>query len=1033
MQPFLKTIARAYAERYADLSHFCFVFPGRRSGTFFIKHLNDFSRQEMVAPQTVTISDFAYSVSGLLEDSRIDLLFLLYDCYVKVWRELHGAGAEVMTIDRFRSFGEMIISDFNDIDMHLADADAIYQNLSDLDNIATDYLTDEQKEVMTKYFGIDVSKPQSEHFWKKFDYHSSRDDDRRETEIRDKFLTFREALAAIYHRFREALRREGLSYSGMAYRTAFERLTDAENPVLLEPAKIVFVGFNVLTSAEWHIFRELKGRKTVIEGREEPYADFIWDYVGNAMADSFNSAARFVKAGMRAFPKPEWLHLTDADTEGIPAEIRVIAAPSNAVQTKIVSGELSRLLTPNEDTGKVGELEPDEFAVVLPDEGLLLPLLHSLPQELSSVNLTMGLGLRYTPTVAFMMLMRRLRTNATMVRGVFSYMHKDVSALLSHPFSRVLLGEATVKPLQAMLKRSRRIFIPFPALLEQGNPSGTELLFRQLRPDEDVERTVVYLEEVLSGLRRRLISAQAAEQRDEDTGYIIGDTLTIANIDCYREALQRLADTCRRRGAHPNMVSTFMLADLLIAGEKIFFEGEPLEGIQIMGLLETRSLDFRHLIIPSMNERIFPKRMFKRTMIPNTLRVAYGLPTKSSQESIFAYYFYRMISRAESVSMIYDARTGGTRSGEPSRYITQLERLYARGRVKRISYRFDIQEPPTPPISAKKTEEVMAVLRRFTDEVPEPERIHLSASSLNTYLSCPLRFYFKYICGLEVESEPEEFMSSLEIGDIVHKVMEELYLGEGNSGYMLDTPRKISKTYFEQILKKDDPTISNLLRKAINQRYVRAENPNAPLSGEAQIMHEMLRQLIYNMVKADSALYNPEIIGAEVRMKYSYPFNEDSRRANLVAVADRMDSIIDENGERRIRIVDYKTGKININLKTNLSAIFLGEKPGKYVFQLLFYCMMARTLPRFKDVDAIQPLIYGVFKGLPMSPAYRGGDIASDRQILDNADKSQTELSEFFRKGLDEVLTELFSEGEFTQTPEPENCKYCNFRLLCKR
>lgn len=1036
MQSFLKTIAQAYASRYSDLSRFCFIFPGRRSGTFFLKHLRDACPKDTIAPQTVTISDLVYSVSELYEDSRIDMLFLLYRCYCRVWRNSHGEDAEVMSIERFRGLGDTILSDFNDIDTHLADADVIYKNMSDLENIATDYLTDEQKEVMSTYFGIDVSKPRSEHFWSKFRYESNRaDSEKRATEIKSRFLTFWESMAPLYHMFTDSLRREQLAYPGMAYRRALELLADERNPVALEPVKLVFIGFNVLTAVEWKIFKTLKQRTAEIDGRTEEYADFIWDLTGAAMDDKFNSASRYVRAGMRDFPKPKWLDLSGCESSGIPERINVVASPSNVLQAKLVCREVERLL-PDE---KNGQLQPDDIAVVLPDEGLLLPLLHSLPEKLTSVNLTMGLSLKYTPTVSYVMLLRKMQSHQREINGVASYLKEDVSALLSHPFSRVIIGEETLTTvLKATGEHSRR-FIPVGMLISMSEEMKS--LFSPLNPHGDVGSTVGYIDGVLALLKERYSAAierdkELKKEQPEPEGYVISDSLTCANIEGYRQALVRLADACRRREVNPDMAMTFLLADQLISGEKLFFEGQPLKGVQIIGLLETRSLDFRHLIIPSMNERIFPRRMHRHSMIPNTLRQAYGLPTKKSQESIFSYYFYRMVCRAESVTMIYDARSGGRSVGEPSRYITQLEKLYARERVAHCNYRFSIQEPPTPVISAPKSGDAAVRLQEFKKAGGR----QLSASSLNTYLACPLSFYFKYVLEIEVDNEPEEFMSSVEMGNIVHDVMEHIYLDEGDTGYLLTAPRRIDADYFARLLDENDGTISKLLRRAINSHYVgnRADR-DAPLCGDAAIQHKMLEKLVRRMVEIDSKLPMLHILGAEINVSGRFEFAR-GEYVNLMAIIDRMDSINTPDG-MAIRIVDYKTGNVNLDMD-ELSAMFAGHGSEKYVFQLLFYGLMARKLRNNSNEHYI-PLIYSVFDSETTAPKYKSPTekrsaskvaILSDGQIVTDADGNEISLDDYFADGLRRLLRELFDESHpFVQTANQDNCTFCNFRTLCKR
>ena len=1048
MQPFLKTIARQYAARYSDLSRFCFIFPGRRSGTFFIKHLREaIGRRTMIAPQTVTITDFTRSLSPFVCDNRIDLLFLLYRCYLELVGITDDAEVpEQYSFEAFRSWGEVILADFNEVDTHMVNPDELFKNLRDFNEISANYLTDDQREVMETYFNIRQPHAEAEKFWRTFAYTSPREGETTShTELKDRFIYLWQMLAPLHKLFNSRLESEGLTYDGRAALHALDHLR-RHGSRGIEPLKVVFVGFNVLTTVEWRIFREMQKLTTVIEGREEPLADFVWDLTGIVMDDDFNSAARFVRKGIQQFPKPDWLALDDSDTDGLPPELKVISAPSNAIQAKIVGREVAGL------HARLTQKEFDEarIAVVLPDEGLLLPMIHSLPDTMVEeedegtrrshrsigVNLTMGLPLRLTPVVSFVALLRRLQTRLRNDSGRVVFFYEDVEAVLAHPFAHILLGSKQVMAISGEMQQRRLRYVSETTLAKLG---GTEAaaLFRALPGDCGAEGVISYLDNLLEEVDRRHSTSEPAtvsaeeggegEAEEEAPRKVTMDTLTHTHIDTYRRALARLLDACRHRNIRMKMFTVFMLADRLLASEKVMFEGEPLQGLQIMGLLETRSLDFDHIIIPSMNERIFPRRMRTRTFIPDSLRTAFGLPTSWSQESIYAYYFYRLICRAKSVTMVYDARTGGSRSGDPSRFILQLRHLYAREGLNCINSRFALPVSPVTPLVIPKDEGIMSRLRAYTTGGRT-----LSASSLQKYLQCPVQFYFSYLAGVNVEDKPTEFMSAIDLGNIVHEAMMLMYLDADRCKCRLRIPQPVRS-------RPDSERISTLVREAINTQYLHRD-PRMPLTGEPSIQAEIIESKVNGLVDLDMAYDALEIVGVEI------PDGPDPLKIRLsngtdvyfTMHIDRVDRVTHGDGRSQYRIVDYKTGGVSL-ISPDAEGIFVCDKDTKYFFQLMLYASLSHRSRKLSDIDSFGLVIYHMNGRSEVRPRIGKGKgatvIENDRQGYYDAEGVWHEsLLDDFERVLDQRLTEMFDpQVPLRQTDDVKTCAYCNFRDICRR
>ncbi|MDE7160705.1 MAG: PD-(D/E)XK nuclease family protein [Muribaculaceae bacterium] len=1021
MYPFLKSLARAYAGRYGDPADFCFVFPGKRAGTFFLKHLRrEASEAPMLAPRVMTISDMVSELADRVVAGRVDLLFRLYKAYRGLMKE-----DTAVDFDSFRGWGETVLSDFNEVDMYGVDAGEIFKNVKDYREIATDFLTEEQKRVMEEYFGRPVGgHAVAERFWRDF---GSGDE---LSAVKSRFLYLWTVMGPLYDLLGDDLDRDGLATSGGIYRKALrelDRMLDEDLPTPFPGVrKMVFVGFNALSTVESRIFAAMT-RFPDFKGPEgeEPFADFWWDATGPVLRSDDSSAARFVASNRRRFPEPEWAapYLALSDTDTLPASMRVIAAPSGTIQAKLVSEELRRMR--GADASSEAHFKDARVAVVLPDESLLLPLLYSLPEDLGEVNLTMGYPLRLTSAVSFVALLRRLLTRRRRTSRGPAYLREELRLILSHPFVHAVLGTDSVQNIKGELDRTRTSAItPYElALIEP----LTERLFPAIDRDTPPAGVIETLDGVLAYIAESLRGA----------GGMVKSRLDLSHIAAYRDALARLRDAIERHGVDMEYTTVFSLADRFLAGELVTFEGEPLEGLQVMGMLETRALDFDRIIIPSLNERILPMKARARTFIPDSLRVAYGMPPANYQESLFAYYFYRMISRAEEVVMLYDARSGGgMRSGDVSRYLLQLKHLYAPQSLVWEERRFVVAAPGGTPQAVEKTPSVMALLREFT--LSGDEARYLSASALMRYLGCPVRFYYEIVVGLRADPVQPMYIDMVTQGNIVHDVMMRLYLPEEMTRQLLRPGHTLSRSYILQRLGETE-RIDRLIIRAINREHFHRPDDrlDTPLEGEAAMVAGQLRRQVEGILRHDLSLAPFELYGTEVpgvrRLRVS-----DSLTVNMKFAIDRVDSV----GEAGVRIVDYKTGAAHLTAE-DMDGVFGSDYGSRHIFQLMLYANLLNLLGGRGWTEPVRMELYrpdNLPSDKPDVPKIGKQTLLSHTQADADYDPESPAAEEHgesfngqFLTRLRSLIEEIFNpDRPFEPTHDERECRACPLSTLCR-
>lgn len=951
MKGFISELAERLYDRYGDeVSSLRMVFPSRRARLFFSDALASVARRPLWQPRFESLGEIMERVAGMRLSDEIKLVTELY----KVYSRYHDE-----SFDAFYFWGGMLLADFDQIDKYLIDADMLFSNMGDLKALESDrsYLTAEQIEVIAR-------------FWRSFGLESEF------SEEKERFMTIWRSMADVYHGFRDRLREQGLAYEGMIHREAAERLSGEEAVEWSDDpqARYVVAGFNALSECEKRLFRRMYG-----SGRVEFYWDYDDYYVGNPDYE----AGLFLRENIRNFPSPSGERLS-CDRFRRPKRIEIVSAPSDSMQCKYVHEFLSGLIERGIRPGK-------QTAIVLTDESLLLPVLYSIPEQIEQVNVTMGYPLRQTMAYSFVERLVELQSRRKPGRdGEPMYYHSDVTGLLLHPYVRACDHPAAAG-LAAEILRRQSIYVR-RSMLAPG--SVIDPLFA---PAGSWQELSAYIRDSLSLVILHAASADDVRQRREFFSVIV-------------DRICRLENSLLGSGLE---VTTPVFASLLrkmLQDVRIPYEGEPLSGVQIMGILETRNLDFEHVLVLSVNDDTFPgNRAVASSFIPYNLRYAYGLPTPQHHEGVYAYYFYRLLQRAETVHLAYCSRSDDKRTGEPSRYVYQLE-YESPHRPLRRAIRLGVNLTKTEPVSASKTGRTARILEEYLDGGGRS----LSPTAFYQYVECPLRFYFRHVAGLKPVEEIAEEIDLPMFGTILHRAMELLYmplLGDPN-------PQRIIASL------PGTPAVKEAVVRAVNEEYL--QDPKATeeeYGGSVLLVRDVVRKYIDSCILPyDASQRGYAVERLEATVEYRVPLERDGRvrSVGFAGKADRIDRLSDG----ALRVVDYKTGKPH-NCFRDVAALFssVAAERSPAVLQTLLYAMM---LSQSENCD-VQPALYYVrsMQDERFSPLL----VEGDRPVLRFSD-----YRESLNGHLQKTLSELFDFSKpFEQCEDRSVCAYCDFREICRR
>ena len=959
MESFLKLVAAdLYKHTEGNLAHTAVVFPNKRAGLFFNEYLAQESDSPIWSPAYVSISELFRSLSPWEVGDPVKLVCELY----KIFRR---ETQSTETLDDFYFWGEMLISDFDDADKNKVDTDKLFSNLQDLRNIMDDYtfIDDEQEEAIRQFF-------------QNFSIE-------RRTALKERFISLWNVLGNIYKGFRESLASQNIAYEGMMYRHVIEHLDVDKLPY----EKYVFVGFNVLNKVEHTLFTQLK---------DVGKAVFYWDYDEFYMKENrqavTHEAGEFIRRNLRDFPSPLSGELFKNLSK--PKEVHYIASSTENAQARYLPQWIrNNLTTPEKET-----------AVVLCNEALLQPVLHSLPAEVKHVNITMGFPLSQTPVYSFLIALLELHTHGFNFKSG-RYTFQSVVTLLKHPYTRQLTGQAEL--LEKELTRNNR-FYPLP-----GELGKDEFLTRLFTPLSGNLNLCIRLSETLQQVAGIY---QANTSGTEDTD---------AFNQLYRESLFKAYTTINRfrtlieEDELTVQSETFRrLLVKILSTTNIPFHGEPAIGMQVMGVLETRNLDFRHLVLLSVNEGQLPKSGGDSSFIPYNLRKAFGMTTIEHKIAVYAYYFYRLLQRAERITLIYNTSSDGLNRGEWSRFMLQFLIEWPHPITRQF---LEAGQSPqgTSSITVEKTPDVMRQMQSLFDVRANP-KAKFSPSALNYYLDCPLKFYYRYVAGLSAPDEVSAEIDSATFGSIFHYAAEHIYKDLTTHG------KVINKEALETLL-RNDVKLQDYVDTAFKKLFFNVPQNEKPEYNGVQLINSAviaryLKQLLQNDLR-----YAPfTFIASE--MEVDEPIDIQTPKgvikSRIGGIIDRMDS-----KDGTLRIVDYKTGG-DADTPPHVESLFIPDKKrSNYVFQTFLYAaIMCRKQPTMK----IAPALLYIHRAATetYSPVIQMGEPRKPKEAVEDFSKYEKE----YRERLQGLLEEIFNpEKSFTQTEIIEKCTYCDFKALCKR
>lgn len=954
METFLNIVAKdLYAKIGNDLSKVAIVFPNKRASLFFNEFLADQSENPIWSPAYLSISELFQQLSVLKLADSVTLVCELYKVFIEETKSSE-------TLDEFYFWGELLISDFDDADKNMVDTEKLFSNLQELKNIMSgyDYLDQEQEEAIQAFF-------------QNFSIE-------RRTQLKEKFISLWDKLGNVYNQFTYSLRTAGIAYEGLLYRDVIQTIKSES----FKYDKYVFVGFNVLNKVESSLFETLQA---------DNKAMFYWDFdVYYTQTTGFkHEAGEFINRNIQRFQSE--LKGQYFDNLRKPKNIKFISSPTENAQARFLPEWISEVYSNNER----------ENAVVLCNETLLLPVLHSIPKHVNNLNITMGFPLSQTPVYSFI--------DALIDLQIIGYKHKEgcfiydaVLAVLKHPYTRML--SANAKDLERSILETNK-FYPLPSELRKD-----EILDIIFSPCSNLFSLCQYLKE--------LISVAASLYREKD-----GSSDDIFN-QLYRESLFKSYTSINRisnlieNGKLDVRVDTFRkLINKILSSLNIPFHGEPAIGMQIMGVLETRNLDFKNLIIMSLNEGQLPKSGGDASFIPYNLRKAFGMTIIEHKNAVYAYYFYRLIQRAENVTLLYNSSSDSLNKGEWSRFMLQLL-LEWPNEIKK-EYIESGQSPQTiESITINKSPNLLLELEYKFDTLYNNSAL-LSPSALNTYLDCPLKFYYKYVAGLNKPNKVSSEIDAAQFGSIFHLSAQKTY------EYLTSRDDLITKDVLESLM-KNDVKLQSFVDFAFNNILFKSNDDLQPeYNGQQLINSKVIVSYLKQLLRNDIQYAPFQMIAMEKFISEDFPIIINGKKLNL-----RFGGIIDriDRKEDTLRIVDYKTGGTP-ETPANLEALFTpSKKRPSHIFQTFLYASIQCKKESLKVAPSLLYIHHASSE--TYSPIIEMGEPRKAKIAV--SDFSIYE--EKFRDRLSLLIKEIFNpEIPFTQTKDIDFCEYCDFKTLCKK
>ena len=947
MKSFLEIVANdLYRRSGGHLENVTIVFPNKRASLFMNQYIGRITNHPVWSPRYTTISELFQSMTDLTVADPILLNCYLYDAYAKEAKTSE-------TFDHFYSWGEVLLADFEDIDSNMVEADALFTNVGDLEKLTSlDYLTEAQVSAIRQFFNT-----------------FSADE---KTDLHHRFLEMWNMMPGIYSAFRQSLEAEGLAYEGMMKRHVIEHF-DASR--LDSNTIYAVVGFNALSATERQLFRRLKS---------ECGALFYWDY--DPEIDT-NETGVHILRNMADFPSAidiskcvqECRQQSDATCPSAPstASSLIVASPTDNAQCRFVGNWLTQHLSPAEPQNRT--------AVVLCDENLLQPVLHSVPPTTADgqpvqLNITMGYPMQETPMSSLLMSLLNLQVKGW--RDDHTLYYRAVEQVLCHPYIQALEPQASIRIVKDLQRHNN-------AYPQSSVFYGSAVLRQIFTRCTGALSILKYVKGCVELLTRVDSSKHASPLATE----------SIFNAWLMTNRLLAIAE----QGRLPiqNTETLLRLFRHIIASKSIPFHGEPAIGVQVMGVLETRNLDFDNIIMLSVGEGIMPRASHQSSFIPYTLRKAYGMTTTEHNDSIYAYYFNRLRHRARHITYLYNCSTDGLHKGEMSRFLIDLK-LNADARVASLSC-------PTLPNAVHDANG--NIDSRFSPQEIPDTHLSLSPSAINCYINCPFQYYLTYICGIREQEDVDEGVEATTFGSIFHKAMEIIYAPYVGKGDLQQADIKGMADNADGI----EQTVRDAFTQVTGYQ-------GANLTGEQLLNIEVVCRYVNRQLLVDASLCPLRIIGVETEI--ALPFGGRG-------IIDRED-IATVGGKRVHRIVDYKTGKPQTT--KDIASLFDTSKPhSSNILQTLYYCEAVLNRPTdaaddsiLSDLPSVSPVLNYITTSSP--------DHDNTVKINKTPVADYRQYRQDFLPRLQAVVEEIrSSSNQFLPNPNDKGwCQYCQFAPLCK-
>ena len=955
IQTFLHYVAHDIIKKYGtDLSKIAIIFPNKRASLFLNQELAKIIDKPIWSPSYITISDFFKKYSKRTICEPMELVCKLH----KVFCQTTGIQE---SLEQFYGWGEILMSDFDDIDKHLADPRQIFsniKNLRELDN--TDFLNEEQKMVLKRFF--------------------SNFSDDNNTELKKRFQKLWTHLEDVYVNYNQVLKAQNIAYEGALYREVIEN-----QELVFEYEHYLFVGFNFLQEVEKQLFKRLKK-----EGKASFYWDFDNYYVGNQNQQHPHEAGINIAEYQNIFPNE-----FDVEDNNIynnlqkEKNITFISASTENIQARYVSKWL-------ENQQRIDD--GNKTAIVLCNEELLTTIIHCLPSNENEVNVTTGLPLRQTPFFSLLIHLINLQTIGYQDKRE-QYILRYVNAILKHPYAKLISDK--VDQLRTDLNKQH---IYHPKRENLCLDEGLTILFSKITNDKKNLQLTNWIIAVLEQI------ANTIQNEEPHSNFVLEDPLFQESLFRTYTIMNRLSELILQEEVNVETTMFLQFVKQLIHSTSIPFHGEPAVGTQIMGVLETRNLDFEHLLILSCNDGNMPKGIKDTSFIPQALRIAYGLTTINHKVGIYAYYFYRLLQRAKDVTILYNNSTENGKTGEMSRFMLQLM-VETNHHVQQYTLHDNQQAITLTPKSVEKTPAIMERLKK-------KERI--SPTAINQYLRCPLQFFYNHIAGIkEPDDNDEDNIDNRTFGKIFHYASQILYeplMKEGKNILHSDL----------EYLQKHPELIERTVDEAFSHELFNGQTPH--YNGLQLINRKVIIHYLKRLIAIDQRLVPFRIIGLEkeVQTQFSIHTSQGEQTLTLGGIIDRLDEV-----DGTLRVLDYKTGSKEPKNLPNIEAVFNSDniddknKHSDYFLQTLLYSIIVH------DSNTENPRNY------PVSPALlfiqHTADENYDPTICINQPvRDVATLAEEFKQHLTKLLEEIFEPSiPFQPTSKIERCQNCIYKQLC--